>query len=145
MRGSGRVGPTCWLGIGASWPFAYLEVYADRLEFGVLPVKYTFPRASVVALVRHRVWLITYLRIVHTNPAYHKWVLFDPGIFPFARRLSDLEKVLSEKGYQVEPDGVVVPEPNVNFPKGLWWVSLIVAIIGICVAIFTWVHHQVAG
>jgi hypothetical protein len=138
LRGAGRIGPHPLFGYRATWPVASLVIAPDYLEMSLWPVMYRFDRSSIVALTRKRILWSTYLRIVHRNPRYERWVLFIPP-----GGLQRLEGPLSQYGYRVEDASVVSEPTDVTFSSGITtaaWVGFALAIaaglVGVVVAFY---------
>ena len=74
--GGCRVGRNFWLSFNASWPFATLEVHAERLILAGFWRRYDFPRASVVRLSYHDGLFSSGLRIEHSIAACPRLVVF---------------------------------------------------------------------
>jgi hypothetical protein len=113
-------------GYRATWPLASMVIAPDYLEVSLWPVTYRFDRSSIVALTPKRILWSRYLRIVHRNPRYERWVLFIPP-----GGLQRLEGALSRYGYRVEDASTVSEPTDVTFSSGITtaaWAAFALAI-----------------
>lgn len=134
ITGGGRIGPSKWMGYGATWPLSSLQVEADRIIFRVPGVHYEFARREIVHLVRHRILGFRALRIVHTRPVYQRWVLF------FPLKFGALEKMLADAGFRIEDSNSAVVEPSIVYCDSLLWPSVIVGVLAAGLAIFAFLQ-----
>ena len=133
FRGAGRIGPHSMFGYRGTWPLASLLIAPDYLEFSLWPVRYRFDRSSIVALTPMRILWSTYLRIVHRNPMYERWVLFIPP-----GGLQRLEAALSQYGYRIEDASTESEPADVTFSSGVTtaaWAAFVLAIAAGIVAV----------
>jgi hypothetical protein len=92
IRGGGRVGPNRWFGYRLGWPLASLSVAPDSLTLSLWPVTYRFERSSIQFLLKRHLFGRTSLFIMHRNPGFAKFVVFQPLEF------SRLEFLLNQNG-----------------------------------------------
>jgi hypothetical protein len=93
--GGYRVGRNFWLAFNASWPFATLEIQAERLVLAGLWRRYDFPRASIIRLSEHHGLFSSGLRIEHSIAAYPRLVVF------WTRELQTLQEKLRANAFPV--------------------------------------------
>jgi len=133
FRGAGHIGPHPMFGYRGTWPVASMLIARDYLEVSLWPVRYRFDRSSIVALTPERILWSTYLRIVHRNPLYERWVLFIPP-----GGLQRLEAALSQYGYRIEDAATVLEPADVTFSSGVTtaaWAAFVLAIAAGIVAV----------
>jgi hypothetical protein len=133
LRGSAHVGPHSTFGYHGPWPLAGLQVSKNEIRFSFWPVRYQFNRDSIVGLCIQTIFGLRYLRIVHSNPRYEKWVLFKP------LRMYNVIHILESAGYQLQDPSAIVEPAGLKFGgmvKIVSWVSAIIVIAVIAAAFY---------
>ena len=105
--GGARIGTNYWLAVSLTWPFARVEVAADRFEFSVIPFFFLCPCVLTPTTV-HRLSIYTglrpgsfmrpprYLRVEHSVRGYPPFLLF------YSFNLPRLATELARCGFLVE-------------------------------------------
>src|SRR4051812_40435584 len=122
INGRGRVGPTAIWALSAWWPLCGLRVDNEKIIFTLWPVEYILTKGYIVDLVVHSVFGMPYVRIVHANPRFEKWVLF--GVQP--ARWNQLTELLSKNGFSVKPEGTTIHEPKVAYSPIIRWLTALI-------------------
>ena len=95
QTGGLRMGRSRLSALNASWPFASLQVQESELALSCFGKHWSFPKASVLRLSKHRGVFSTGLRIEHDLEGCEAFLVF--WTFRFDRLRDELE----QRGFQV--------------------------------------------
>jgi hypothetical protein len=95
QKGGAWIGSSPFIAMGATWPFAKLEVYDDTLSLSVKMVvsRIDFKKTEITAIRTYKVPLSPGIKIEHTKPGIGPYVVF------WSRDAETLLNKLRQAGY----------------------------------------------